>query len=340
MRIVLLLLTAALALPALIGGCGKAVERREPPLVVSDPAPQARFKAPSDDLAAGGPVRIAFVTHGQASSPFWAVVRNGAEVAARQLDVRLDYRAPDVYGLERMTELISQAVATRPDGLVVSVPEQGIAPAIRRAVRSGIPVVTINSGGDMFRSLGSLAHVGQPEERAGLLAGRRMARAGVRRALCVIQQPENVGLQARCRGLARAMREAGGRSTMVEIDDLDPASVRVIAEAVRSRRADGVLALNATGGLLARRALADRPGVLLGVFDLSPDVLRAVRAGDIEFAIDQQAFLQGYVPVQMLTHLARYGLFAARGGLFPTGPEFVTKDQAQRVLELSARSIR
>src|SRR5919197_714003 len=104
------------------------------------------------------------------------------------MDVVVSYRAPDVYSLERMKTLVDQAVASRPDGLVVSIPEPGLAPAIRRAVRAGIPVVSINSGSDVYKRLGVLAHVGQPEQRAGLEAGRRLARAGVRRALSVDQQ--------------------------------------------------------------------------------------------------------------------------------------------------------
>jgi simple sugar transport system substrate-binding protein len=155
--------TAALTvLVALLAGCGGTTVVHEPTVVVTpgqspSEAPQAR---PS------GGVRIAVVTHGQASSPFWAIVRTGVEAAARQMDVVVNYRAPDVYSLERMKAMIDQAVATKPDGLVVSIPEAGLGPAIRRAVRAGIPVVSINSGSDVYRRFGVLAHVGQPEERA------------------------------------------------------------------------------------------------------------------------------------------------------------------------------
>ena len=121
--------------------------------------------------------------------------------------------------VERMKAMIDQAIATRPDGLVVSIPELGLAPAIRRAVRAGIPVVSINSGSDVYRRLGVLAHIGQPEERAGLEAGRRLAAAGVHRVLCVNQQIGNQGLDARCRGLARAMRAAGASSRVLGVDD-------------------------------------------------------------------------------------------------------------------------
>jgi simple sugar transport system substrate-binding protein len=330
----------ALALVALLvlAGCGGTTVVRQPTVTVTDGAPTAAVPARSS-----GGVRIAVVTHGQASSPFWAIVRNGVEAAARQMDVVVNYRAPDVYSLERMKTLIDQAVASRPDGLVVSIPEPGLAPAIRRAVRAGIPVVSINSGSDVYRQLGVLAHVGQPEERAGLAAGRRLAEAGVHRALCVNQQVGNQGLDARCRGLARAMRGAGGSARVLGIDDQSTATPLRIAGAVRSDGVDGLLALNSTGGMLAVKAVQrlDRPNaVKVATFDLGPDVLKAVQEHRLLFAVDQQAYLQGYLPIVLLTQRARYGLFPARGDLVPTGPNFVTARDAGKAIELSKRSIR
>jgi simple sugar transport system substrate-binding protein len=330
----------ALGLLALVvlAGCGGTTVVREPTVTVTDGTPAAGAPA-----RASGGVRIAVVTHGQASSPFWAIVRNGVEAAARQMDVVVSYRAPDVYSVERMETMIDQAVASRPDGLVVSIPEPGVAPAIRRAVRAGIPVVSINSGSDVFRRLGVLAHVGQPEERSGFDAGRRLADAGARRVLCVNQSVGNSGLDARCRGLARAMRGAGGSARVLAIDDQSAATPRRIADAVRSGRVDGLLALNSTGGMLAVKAVhrLDRPEtVKVATFDLGPDVLKAVQSHELLFAVDQQAYLQGYLPIVMLTQRARYGLFPARGDLVPTGPNFVTAREAGKAIELSKRSIR
>ena len=268
-------------------------------------------------------MRIAVVTHGPASSKFWAIIRNGVDSAARRLDVLVDYRSPDVYSLERMSALIDQAVATKPDGLVVSIPEPGSAPAIRRAVRAGIPVVSINSGSSLFKSLGVLAHVGQLEDRAGLEAGRRLADAGVRRAICINQQVGNTGLDARCEGLARAMREAGGTRACSRSSTTTPRRRAGSPRAVESDGAEGVLATNSLGGLAAAKALAGT-GVKIGTFDLGPDVLKAVQAGQIGFAVDQQAYLQGYLPIEMLALRARYGILPAQARRVATGPNFVT----------------
>jgi simple sugar transport system substrate-binding protein len=335
----LVLLLAALCAPA--AGCGQVEHVREASVVVPDTQPGQpgqRTLSPN-----GEAIRIAVVTHGQASSPFWAIVRNGAEAAGRQMDVVVDYRAPDLYNLELQKQMIAQAAASRPNGLVVSMPEPGVMPAIRKAVRAGIPVVTINSGSDVASKLGVLAHVGQPEAAAGLDAGRRLAKAGVRHLLCLNHQVGNQGLDARCAGLSRAMREAGGTSLVLAIDDQDPATtIRRITAALRGGRIDGLVGLNGGGAIEAVQAqeASGRADVKVAGFDLTPEVLQAIEQGKMLFTVDQQAYLQGYLPVVLLAERARFGLFPARGGLIPTGPNFVTKAEAGKVLELSRRSIR
>ncbi|MCZ4491860.1 MAG: sugar transporter substrate-binding protein [Conexibacter sp.] len=331
----------AVAVALLAAGCGGTTTVNEGPVTVASGTVGDASRPPG--VAAGEPAsrstRIAVVTHGQASSAFWAIVRNGVDAAGRQMDVLITYRAPDVYSLDHMVTLIDQAVASKPDGLVVSLPEPGLAPAIRRAVAAGIPTVTINSGSDTYKKLGVLAHVGQPEEPAGRKAGERLARMGVRRALCVNLQIPNQGLDARCAGLARAMRAAGGRMRTIRIDDLDPGAPKRIARAVDATKSDGVLALNGTSGLAALKGLKDRT-LPIGSFDLGPEILQAVRQGRLAFAVDQQAYLQGYLPVVLLAQRARYGLFPAQGDVIPTGPNFVTKANAAQAITLAERSIR
>jgi simple sugar transport system substrate-binding protein len=333
-----------IALAAAVVGCGGDTEVvRERDVEVPGAATEANGARSEMAREPDGTVRIVVVTHGQASSPFWAIVRNGVEAAARQMDVLVEYRAPDVYSLPRMRTLIQQAVASRPDGLVVSLPETKILPTVRRAAQGGLPVVSINSGSDVAHRLGVLAHVGQPEERAGRRAGARLARAGVRNALCVNNQPGNQGLDDRCAGLAAAMREVGGRSQELGIDDQSPSTPGRIAATMRRDGIDGLLALNGTGGVVAAETVRSMDGgadTPVATFDLNPEVLDAVRNGRLLFAVDQQPYLQGYLPVVLLAQRARYGLFPAQGDVVATGPNFVTRDNAERALQLSRQSIR
>ena len=289
-------------------------------------------------------MRIAVVTHATASSTFWSVVRNGFDAAARQMDATVSYKSPDTFSVTRMREFIDEAVDSRPDGLVVSIPDPAVGPAIRRAVRAGIPVVSINSGADLWREFGILAHVGQPEAKAGREAGERLAEAGVRNAICINHTLENKALGIRCAAFARAMRKAGGRSHVLALDveDRNVAAPKLAAE-IERRKADGVLGLGTGGSAAALDAkkLGGRSArVKIGTFDLTPEVLEAIKDGRILFAVDQQAYLQGYMPIVMLTQEARYGIFPSRGDVVATGPNVVTRETADLALQLSGRGIR
>lgn len=338
------LLAAALLLLALAAaGCGKVSEVREPDLIAGEgikPAPEADRRAPNGERS----IRIAVVTHGAAASAFWAIVKNGVDAAARQMSVSVSYRSPDTFNVDRMRDFITEAVDSKPDGLVVSIPDPAVAPAIRRAERAGIPVVSINSGANLWRGLGVMAHVGQREEPAGYAVGKRMAAAGVKRALCVKQELRNNALDQRCRGFAHGMRAGGARSRtfVLDVTNRDFAAVKLRAE-IAAQRADGVLTLSsdaASTSLEAKKEGGRATSAKYVTFDLSPEILQAVEDGRMLFAVDQQAYLQGYMPIVMLTQQIRYGLFPAMGQIVSTGPNFVTKDNAALALKTSARGLR
>ena len=126
---------------------------------------------------------------------------------------------------------------------------------------------------------------------------------------------------------------------MLGVADDAPETPRKIAEAVAKRGVTGVLCTNAVSGLAAVQGLAGT-GVKIGTFDLGPDVLKAVQDGKFAFAVDQQPYLQGYLPIEMLALRARYGILPAQHDVVATGPNFVTRDNAAQALELSERSIR
>ncbi len=334
---------------ALVAGCGGTTTVREDDVVVQEDQAQRERPAPEETPERRGGLRlaaarIAMVSHGQASDPFWAIVKKGLEDAGRQTDVAVSYRAPDTYDLARMRRLIDEAISARLDGLIVSLPDvQALRAPIRRAQRAGIPVVSINSGSDRFRDLpGILAHVGQPEYRAGLESGQRMAAAGVRNAICVNQEKGNAGLDERCRGFGDGMRKGGASASelIVDLQNPDQAQQR-IAQAVTERNADGILTLGAAAAQPALDAVrGSGRQVRIATFDLSPDVLAAVRDKQIMFAVDQQPYLQGYLPVILLAERSRHMLMPPAGELIPTGPDFVTSSNADEVLELTRSGYR
>jgi simple sugar transport system substrate-binding protein len=354
------LIIIAVMLVALLGACQQAatVEKVETvgaeEVEVVEEAVEAEAVEVEEEVEAAAPaeqagdradIRIVVVSHGQASDPFWSVVANGVQAAAADMGVTVEYQAPQTFDMVAMSQLIDAAVASDPDGLVVSIPDaDALGDSIRAAVEAGIPVVSMNSGSDVAKDLGILTHVGQTEYEAGFGGGERMLAAGVKNTICVNQEVGNVALDLRCQGFADALAEAGVPSEVLAVDLADPidAQQRVAAALTSNPDIDGILTLGPTGSAPTLMAL-DEEGLVgkvkLATFDLSPEVLEAVRDGNMLFAIDQQQYLQGYLPIVFLT-LLNTNLNTIANDVIMTGPGFVTQDTAAQVIELSAAGTR
>ena len=299
--------------------------------------------ASAQEVPAREDIRIVVVTHGSASDPFWSVASNGVTQAAEDMGVQVEYRAPETFDMPRMAQLIDAAIASQPDGLVVSIPDaDALGDSIRAAVDAGIPVFSMNSGSDTFKDLGVLRHVGQTEYEAGLGAGERMAEAGVSSGVCVNHEVGNVGLDLRCDGFRDGLGE-GANVNVLSVSS-DPTEVRNAVSAAFTQNPDvgGVLAVGPLGGeptIEALREGGQLGNVQVGIFDLSPTILQALVDNEIAFAIDQQQYLQGYLPIVFLTNYIQYGLLPADAVIL-TGPGFVTPENAEQVIALSAEGIR
>lgn len=284
------------------------------------------------------PVRIVVVSHGQASDSFWSVVKNGVTQGAKDTKAKVEYRAPETFDMVRMSQLIDAAVASKPDGLVVSIPDgKALEKSITAAVKAGIPVISMNSGSDVAAKLGILLHVGQTEFEAGLGAGKRMKNAGVKNAICVNQEVGNVALDLRCKGFFEGL---GIKSNIIPVKIGDPTAIKnaVAAALQKDSSIDGVLTLGPTAAEPVLQAVEGK-GLTFGTFDLSPAVLKALTEKKMAFAIDQQQWLQGYLPIIILNNYVKYGLLPGNDVVL-TGPGFVTPQNAAQVIDLSKKGIR
>lgn len=285
------------------------------------------------------------ITHGQAADPFWSVVKKGVDQAAHDMCVTAIYEAPPTFDMVAMSHLIDSAVATHPSGLVVSIPDaNALGPSIKAAVAAGIPVISINSGADVAQSLGVMLHIGQTEYQAGYGGGQKLAAAGVTNALCVNQEVGNAALEQRCQGFKDAMAKAGGAVTEIGVNLNNPTQTQQTIEAAlqHNTKINGILTLGPTGATPAIKALQDlnKLGqIKLATFDLSSDVLQAIKAGQMLFAIDQQQYLQGYLPIVFLT-LYKTNLNTVANSVVMTGPGFVTADNVSQVIQLTAAGTR
>lgn len=230
------------------------------------------------------------------------------------------------------------------DGIVVSLANpDALRDSVLTATGAGIPVITINSGVDVFQELGAITHVGQTELVAGQGAGLRFNELAVSKVLCVIHEEGNIGLEARCDGLTETFSGEVERFNVATtgVADLAGTSSTLQDKLISDDTIDAVLTLNPDVGTAARDAIAAAgTSQILGTFDLSPDVLQALLDGEMVFAIDQQQYLQGYLPIVFLA-LYNQNANTVGGGLpVLTGPGFVDASNAAAVIDLAAGGTR
>ncbi len=288
--------------------------------------------------------RFVVVSHGQASDPFWSVAQNGVNDAGEDMGVTVEYQAPGTYDMVEMSQIIDAAVASEPDGLVVTIPDaDALGDSIRAAVAAGIPVISMNSGSEVFADLGVLVHVGQTEYAAGLIAGQRFAAEGIGSAICVNQEVGNVALDNRCQGFEDGL---GVEVDVIPVELADPVGTQeTISGTLQANPVEGVLTLGPTGAVPALAALEDSGllgQVALATFDLGPEVLEAIDQGNMLFAIDQAQYLQGYLPIVLLTKFKETGALPLGSveRVILTGPQIVTSDVAADVISFSEQGLR
>ena len=273
-------------------------------------------------------INIAVVTHGSDTDGFWSVVKNGVNNATKDMGVNVNYRNPASGDLTEMARLITAAIAKRPDGLVVTIPDSNaLGGAIKKAIKLGIPVITINSGGAYGKEIGALMHIGQSEYDSGLQAGKKAKKAGVKTFICINQEITNISLEQRCQGFADAL---GVKNNMLDVG-VDPAEIERKVKP-RLKDYDAVLALGPVAASPTMRAVKKaRLGrhIYFVSFDLSKDIIKGIKDGVIDFAIDQQQYLQGYMPIVVLTQMAKYGVL--QSGDINSGPGYVTKANVSNV---------
>ncbi|MFJ9785262.1 sugar ABC transporter substrate-binding protein [Amycolatopsis sp. NPDC101161] len=288
--------------------------------------------------SSSGPLKVAVVTHGSAGDAFWNVVKNGAEQAGKDLGVGVDYYSDGDPG--NQAKLIDNAVAQKVGGLVVSMANpQALQTSIQNAVKAGIPVVTINSGEDSSAQFGAIAHVGQSEGLAGQGAGQRLKAAGKTKLLCVIHEAGNVGQNQRCDG---AKQTFGNVSTLqVDISNPTDAQARIRGALQSDPSIDAVLALNSQVAARAVDAAKEASSkAQVATFDLNADVVAAIKAGTILFAVDQQQYEQGYLPIVFLKLYKENGNTIGGGHPVQTGPGFVDKTNIDTIAPYAQRGTR
>ncbi|RZU33435.1 sugar ABC transporter substrate-binding protein [Blastococcus saxobsidens] len=289
--------------------------------------------------SAGGDLSFSVITHGSAGDAFWDVVQNGAEQAGEDLGIDVDYQSDG--DPQRQAQLIDAAVNSQADGIVVSMANpDALQESIEGAVAAGIPVITINSGGERSAEFGAIGHVGQDEAIAGRGAGQQLAESGATNVLCVVHEAGNIGLEQRCAGASEGL---GAEVTPLQVDvnDLPGAQSAIASQLQGDAAIDAVLTLNSAVAAVAVEAATDAGSdAQVATFDLNADVISGIQAGDIAFAVDQQQYEQGYLPVVMLKLYAQNLNTVGGGQPVLTGPGIVDADNVDEIADLASAGTR
>ena len=291
-------------------------------------------------LTQGSGLTFAMVTHSDEGA-FWSVVKKGAQQAAKDEGVKLIW-SPSNNDPQKQAQLIDAAVSQKVDGLAVSVPNaSAIRGALAKAKSAGIPIITLNSGVDDYKALGAITHVGQTEEIAGKAAGAKLKAAGAKKVLCVIHEQNNIGLQQRCQGVKEGF---GGTVTNTQVKgtaDIATTQTEIRSKLQSDKSYDAVIALNPDIASAAATAIKGAgSSAKLATFDLTPGVIKNIKAGSVLFAVDQQQYLQGYLPIVFLKLYKTNANTVGGGQPVLTGPGFVDKSNAATVEKLAAQGTR
>jgi ABC-type sugar transport system substrate-binding protein len=283
---------------------------------------------------------IAMITHAEPGDTFWDLIRKGAQAAAAKDNIKLVYSADPSAGAQ--ANLVQNAIDQKVDGIALTAAKPDAMKAVvAKAEKAGIPVTGFNSGLDDWKKLGMLEYFGQDENIAGQAFGERLNTLGAKHALCVVQSQGQVALESRCAGLAKGF---SGKTDKIYVTGTDMPSVKstITAKLQQDSSIDQVVTLGAPFALTAIQSIKDAGSkAKVATFDLNKDLVAAVQNGSIEFAVDQQPYLQGYLAVDALWLYKNNGNVSG-GGTAPvlTGPAFITKENAATVAEFAAKGTR
>lgn len=283
--------------------------------------------------------KIAMITHEAPGDTFWDLIRKGAEAAAAKDNIELVYsNDPEA---PQQANLVQQAINSNVDAIASTMPNtDAIGPALKKAVDNGIPVVEFNAGVSDWQDTGALMYFGQDESLAGETAGQRLTQDGAKHVLCVVQEQGQVQLEARCTGVQKGF---SGKTDKVYVNGRDMTAVRstITAKLQQDKSIDRIITLGAPIALAAVQSVGDAgSNAKVVTFDTNSDLVKAIQDGDVQWAIDQQPYLQGYGAIDSLWLYLTNGNTIGGGQAVLTGPSFIDQSNIDQVAEYAKRGTR
>lgn len=293
----------------------------------------------TDVTAQDKQLTFAMITHAQPGDTFWDIIRKGADAAAKKDNVKLIYLSDQ--DATKEARLIANVTQQKVDGIALTLAfPDAEAANVKAAKEAGIPIVGFNAGTDDWKKQGLLGYVGQDESIAGQAVGERLTAEGAKNVVCVDQQQGAVQLEARCDGIKKTLK---GNFQVLYVTGYDMPTVksRVQAKLQQDPTIDYVVTLGAPFAPTVIDAIkAAGSKAKLGTFDLTPQAVGLIQSGAVQFAVDQQPYVEGYLAVDLLWLYKTNGDVVGGGGPVLTGPAFVTKDNVDAVAAFAKNGTR
>jgi simple sugar transport system substrate-binding protein len=288
----------------------------------------------------GGPsFTIAMVTHEAPGSTFWDRIRAGAQQAAKQHGIDLKYSNDPDSG--KQATLVQNAIDSKVDGIAVTLANpDAVGPTLQKAAQAGIPTTVFNAGIDKYQQYGALMFFGSDESLAGQSAGQRLAQESPGgKALCLVHEQGNISLETRCSGVKQGMPNT--ENLQVNGSDLPSVQQTIQAKLAQDPSITDIVTLDAgiAGAAVQAQTAADTSAKIV-TFDLSPEVVQAIKDKKIEFSVDQQPYLQGYEAVDALWLQLTNGNDLGGGKPVLTGPSFVDSSNIDKIAGFAANNTR
>jgi simple sugar transport system substrate-binding protein len=286
------------------------------------------------------PMTVAMITFAAPGDTFWDVVRQGAEEAAARHNIKFQYSSDPQVG--NQSTLVQNAIDQKVDGIALAMANpEGLKGAIDKAKAAGIPVVGFNSGLPKWRDVGVLEYFGTDESLAGKAFGERLTTVGAKKALCVIMEQGHIALETRCAALKTAFT---GTTEIIYVNGANMPDVEagITAKLQQDKSIDYVVTLGAQFALTALKSVgAAGSTAKVATFDTNKDLVAKIKDGSVQWAVDQQPYLQGYLPLQSLWLYKTNGNIIG-GGSEPvlTGPAFIDQSNIDAVAEFAAKGTR
>jgi simple sugar transport system substrate-binding protein len=284
---------------------------------------------------------VAMITHAQPGDTFWDIIRAGATSAAAKDNITLKYSNND--DPTQQAQLIQDAINSKVNGIAVTDPDPAaICPEVQKAKAAGIPIVMFNAGVNNWQQCGAMEYFGQDETVAGIAAGKRLAAVGAKHVLCVLQAQGQVQLEARCAGVQQGLGSEG-TMTKLYVDGTDSSAMlsSMTAELTRDKTVDATITLGAPVALVAIQAIAaSHSTTKLYTFDTNAAEIAKIKSGAVQWAVDQQPYLQGYESVDSLWLYLTNGDVIGGGQTVLTGPSFIDSSNVAQVSVYAERGTR